>query len=322
MHGGVPVPTGNVQEGLRNLEEFGYTIHPGFLAPDQTRALRERLVEQAELELEAGVASFGSGIADAHALAGPPRDAALPPFQLVQFTPNKGRAFIDLLMHPTSLEYCRGIYGEIPFSLTIQVGSIVRPGASEMAIHTDQQLWPFPTPIPMMVAVMACLSDFEADGATTILMPGSHRRTDVPPWAGLTPEDSNCAVWAEAKAGSAIIWESRTWHGRAAAPPDRVRYSVGSMYAMHLQKPQDFYPAIIHDDVYATLSREEKQMLGFEATPYFGSRIGPRHAHDTRRNTNACYAYIPELRRGSGRSAVAVPDLHGPASLDGPRRVF
>jgi hypothetical protein len=33
----------SLEDGIRNLDEFGVTIHEGFLAPDTLRALPERL---------------------------------------------------------------------------------------------------------------------------------------------------------------------------------------------------------------------------------------------------------------------------------------
>jgi hypothetical protein len=45
-----------LEEGARNLDELGVTIHENFLPPDTLRVLQERLVEQAELEREQGVA--------------------------------------------------------------------------------------------------------------------------------------------------------------------------------------------------------------------------------------------------------------------------
>jgi hypothetical protein len=39
-----------LEDGARNLDELGVTIHEGFLAPDMLHALQDRFIEQAELE--------------------------------------------------------------------------------------------------------------------------------------------------------------------------------------------------------------------------------------------------------------------------------
>jgi len=44
--------------------------------------------------------------------------------------------------------------------------------------------------------------------------------------------------------------------------------------------------------------------MGFEIVQEYTGRIFPRSPDDTRRNTNARYPYIPELRRGGDKHAV------------------
>ena len=112
------------------------------------------------------------------------------------------------------------------------------------------------------------------------------------------------------KAGDALVFESRTWHCQGDSTSDELRLGIANVYGMHMVKPQDFYPAIIHDSVYDRLSEEDKDMLGFAVHYEYAGRIGPRNAHDLRANTNCRHPYIPELRRhGAGEEAVRYEDM-------------
>lgn len=307
-------PSRDIEHNKRNLDVFGYAIHEHFLSPAQVTALRERLEEQAALEREQGVAESGDrgheGTMDFRGA----QEKQLPPLQLIRFTPNKGRVFIDLMMHPTAAVYLKHVFKGVPYNVATQAGTILRKGAHQMVVHADQQAWPFLTPVPVMLNIFVPLSDFDADMGATRLVPGSHLRTPPriephPTTGGAYNPDPIEGIPAVATAGSAIMWESRTWHCSGASTSDKVRYSVATVYAMHFVKPQDFYPAMLHDDVYETLSEEERRMLGFEVHFEYAGRIGPRHPADTRCNTNCRHPYVPELRRGGSQRAVPVADM-------------
>lgn len=304
--------TPDLRQGKINLDRLGYTIHPGFLTPQQVETLQSRLEEQAELEREQDVAlisSSGHAGSDRH-IGG--RELSSPPVhQLVELLPNKGRAFIELMMHPLALSYAEHAFRGARFNLATQAGMLLRRGGKQQVVHIDQQAWPFATPIPVMLNVMICLVDFEANMGATCILPGSHLG-DPPSINGeIADAVALGMIPMTAPAGSALIWESRTWHCQGTHTSDKLRASIASVYATHFTKPQDFYPASIHDDVYDTLSDEEKRMLGFEVVHEYAGRIGPRNPFDGRTNTNIRRPFIPELRRDGVRQAVAKPGRQG-----------
>ena len=141
----------------------------------------------------------------------------------------------------------------------------------------------------MMFAMMICLSDFEADMGATLVAPGSHRfpLPQLDGGAGRAGQrDRLGACAADGPGGSALFWESRTWHGQGGSTSDKARVSIGSIWAQHFVKPQDFFPAIVHDDVYETLTDADKEVLGFRVVREFGGAIGPRSPGDRRSNLN------------------------------------
>lgn len=306
------VRTDNVDEGWEHLKKYGYTIHENFLTPEHLTALTARLNEQAEMEREQGVATLSaSGHAgeDRH-LGG--RDGAAAAYQQVGFLPNKGKEFRDLMAHPIALAYCAYAFNRQPFNLVTQGGMILRAGGAAQVLHADQQAIPFTTPFPVMLNIMTCLSDFEADMGATRIVPGSHLHSS--PDMTLEREDAVASIDSElipltAKAGSALIWESRTWHCQWASTSHKTRKSIATVYGVHFVKPQDVYSAIVHDDVYDMLTEEEKRLLGFEVAFQYGGRIAPRRPDDVRTNTNARYPYIPELRRDGTKQAVPVDSM-------------
>jgi ectoine hydroxylase-related dioxygenase (phytanoyl-CoA dioxygenase family) len=307
----LPTATPDIAQGKQNLDRHGYTIHEDLLSPQEVATLRERLDEQAALEGEQGVATFR--MADANTIAdrklGKPPAGSLPAWQAVLALPNKGRAFIDLAMHPVVAEYGRHVFGGVPHYMAQSTGLIVRRGSGGQVLHSDQIAVPFATPAPIYFHAMVALTDFEEGMGVTEMVAGSHLRPApriaIDPQSGkaITLEDAE-PVPMTCRAGSAIIFESRTWHRQGRSTSDKTRVSILNGYCMHFIKAQDNYAASIHDDVYESLSDAERSMFGFEVVSEYTGRIFPRYSGDRRANTNARYPFIPELHRGSDRRAL------------------
>jgi ectoine hydroxylase-related dioxygenase (phytanoyl-CoA dioxygenase family) len=307
----LPQPTQDVEQAKRDLDRCGYAIHDALLSPDEVKRIRERMEEQAELECDQGVATYrmadDSAIGDRH--LGRPPAGSLPAWQAVLALPNKGREFIDLAMHPVVAECGRHLFGSVPHYLAQSTGLFVRRGSGGQVLHSDQVAIPFGTPRPVYFHAMVALSDFEAGMGCTEMVPGSHLwpapRFRIDPQTHKAESlETYEAVPMQCKAGSAIIFESRTWHFQGRSTSDKTRVSILNGYCMHFVRAQDDYVASLHDDVYERLSTEERRMLGFEVVSEYTGRVFPRHAADRRCNTNARYPFIPELRRDGVAKAV------------------
>lgn len=296
------------EEGKANLDRYGYTAHEDFLTAEELPALRDRLEEQAELERAAGVAMLSSaGHAGSDKYIGAPREGRRIGYQEVKFLVNKGRVFLDLLHKPVAHEYAAHLFRGEPYNVATHSGVFLEKGSSRQVLHADQQAIPLVLDRPVMFLMMVCLSDFEADMGATLVAPGSHRFPA--PDLETDSDDQVRAIGSElvpltAKAGSAFFWESRTWHCQGASTSDKTRVSIGVAWAMHFIKPQDFFPAIVHDDVYETLSERDKELLGFSVIREYAGRIAPRTPDDRRANTNFEYPYVPELTSAGSKRAV------------------
>lgn len=308
----LPTLTHEPDQVKSDLDHSGVAFHADFLTPKQTAVLRDRVLEQAELEVEQGVAET-SATGTASELRFGADDAEAARFQAVSFLPNKGRVFIDFMKDPRLLDYCRHVFRDVPFYLAGQTGTIVRNGAAGQVIHTDQQAWPFLTPMPVMFNCALALSDFTPEMGSTRFVPMTQH--GPPPHIGFdgTGKVTNLEPVETAaqtlKAGSIALWDARLWHGQGESSCDNERIAIITTYVMHMVRAQDNYSALLHDEVLASLDDEERALLGFEVHFDYAGRIAPRSPDDRRSNLNYVYPYVPELRRESSARAVPRPDM-------------
>lgn len=314
---GLPAATRDHATFIASFVEHGVGFLEGFLDSERREALLMRVLEQAELEREQGVAELsGTGTASDTGFA--PAGAPPAPFQAVSFLPNKGRIFIDLATDARILAMVGAAFGGVPFYLTTASATIVRKGAAGQVIHADQQAWLFTTPVPAMVTLVACLTDFTPDMGSTRFVPGT--RENPPPPIGILPEtgvvgnlDPLQPEAFSARAGALAMWDGRIWHGQGASTSDVPRVAVIMTFAMHMVRAQDDFLASLHDDVLEGLTEQERQVLGFEVHYQYAGRVAPRFPGDARANTNFRYPYVPELRRGGPVRAIPLAD----AVIDG-----
>jgi ectoine hydroxylase-related dioxygenase (phytanoyl-CoA dioxygenase family) len=312
----LPAPTRDVEQGKRDLDEYGLAVHEGFVEGEQLKALRDRLVEQAELECEYGVALLSGQSRGGKTWYGHPEPGAMPGWQGIAALYNKGRVFIDYLKHPLFAEYNRHVFRGASWHLSAMTGLIVRRGAEPMVVHVDQQYMPR-TEVPTYLNCMLCLTEFEEVMGATRVVPKSHLG-GYPPQAfsaergAYNPEPID-TVAVEAPAGSVIFFESRTWHQSGISTSDKTRYSLTTLWQQHWVKPMDNIPLNLQRSVHDSLTEAELALLGFKAEP--SGRI-EASSPGGYQNTNRKTPYVPELRRGSDVRPVALDNMGDRKSAD------
>jgi len=305
----LPPPTRDIAQARRDLDEYGLCVHEGFVEGEQLKALRERMVEQAEMECEYGVALLSGQSRGGKTWYGHPEAGAMPGWQGIAALYNKGRVFIDYLKHPAFAEYNSHVFRGASWHLSAMTGLVVRRGAEPMVVHVDQQFMPR-TEVPTYLNCMLCLTEFEEVMGATRVVPRSHLG-GYPPQAfsaergAYNPEPID-TVAVEAPAGSVIFFDSRTWHQSGISTSDKTRYSLTTLWQQHWVKPMDNIALNLQREVYATLTEAELQMLGFKAEP--SGRIEAAAA-DGYQNTNRKTPYVPELRRGGAARPVALEGM-------------
>jgi hypothetical protein len=293
---GLPEPVTDVATGLENFGQYGFNHHRGYLDEATVSRLKDRVLEQAEMERELGVANIGGPKGAIDLVESVPGDKGSYCYQLVEFLPNKGRVFIDLFMHPLGLAYAKGVFGEHPSRLWASAATITQRGLARQNPHYDEGILPLDMCTrPTLLNIFICLTDFEEEMGATQIYPGTHRhigeitRDNIDEWPCFT---------AVAKAGDALMWDGRTWHGGGQHRSDKTRIAIGSGYNLLAVTSQHQYPTCLSDEVYETLSDEELKVLGFEAVEFgFTNRIIPRNASDRRSNVGRSTPFVPELHR-------------------------
>jgi ectoine hydroxylase-related dioxygenase (phytanoyl-CoA dioxygenase family) len=192
------------------------------------------------------------------------------PNQRVFLLQNKGDVFLELLENPIFKDVV-DYYLDDEFTQVAQYSAnIVGAGGEPMYLHQDQNSVQPITPFPMGVNTAVLLDDFtEANGATR-LIPGSHIAH-----RGLAPDNIYSiegTIAVEAPAGSAIIWDSRLWHGTGASQPGQApRRSIIILSYLPWARPHNNGVLSTHPSVYDKMSYELKTKFGYRVTNGQGS---------------------------------------------------
>ena len=248
----VPPPTRDLDQGLRNIAEYGLTIVPGVLTGDALKRARDALYAAAASD-RARAREQKFGLDYAHDETN----------QRVWNVLSRDPLFEDLAFHDTAVAYVKALLGW-PALLGNISANITGPGGGEMVLHADQIFVPEPwASEPQGMNVAWCLDDFtEANGATRFA-PGSHKLNRAPRSA-----DADVAtVPMEAEAGSIVVFESRVWHktghNRTA---DVHRAGVFAWYTKPIYRTQENWFLSLRPEVRQFASDDALVLLGYRTT--------------------------------------------------------
>lgn len=278
----LPAPTIDLDKAKSHMATFGYCIVQDALNPDEVQEVRTRFLEQVAAEEERGLA---------HNL--PDKK------QLVFFLINKGRVFTDMILNPALHEIVKSVLGD-EYLLSSFNGHIAHPGGYEN-FHTDQFWMPPPTTpdkrtlvrpgsvtrvgnrgkhvggeellsqrtiSPAVVCnAMWLLDDFTPDNGATIVVPKSHL-------SGRQPDGSMDAeanwVPAVGPAGSAVIFEGRTWHSTGINRTDKTRIGLTTNFCGPQFRQQENLQLGTRPEVLASMNDMQKKLLGFKPWQGYG----------------------------------------------------
>ena len=282
----LPQATQDLGRLTADLTAFGYCVIENALSPETTSAVLERLQEQAAAETAQGhqklddLQSFGDGN------------------QWVYMLINKGAVFRELLRQPVVRNVVAHVLGEHHL-LSNFAATITHPGNLQMGLHIDQWWLPVPhtcderqmragdlnrsnietgppapteRPInpPVVCNVLWMISDFTVENGATRLVPFSHR-SGRHPVADAVEETVNIT----GKAGSALVFEGRTWHAADFNRSDAPRYGITTFYCGPQFRQMDNYPYGTREDVVAELEPDLLKLLGFSPWRGYGATGEP-----------------------------------------------
>jgi ectoine hydroxylase-related dioxygenase (phytanoyl-CoA dioxygenase family) len=249
----LPPATTNWAQAKRDLERYGLAIIADALTSDELARLRRRIVEQAAGERAAGVASLEHGGAN----------------QRIWNLINKGDVFAELLHKPLVRDLMGHVLGG-RFIISSYTANIAGHGGEEMLLHSDQGYVPLEISIPLVANIMWMLDDFTEGNGATRVVPGSHLVRAHP-----DPRQRPRSVAAVGRAGSALVFDGRLWHGTGANVTDRKRHGVLTYFARPFMRAQENCTLSVADDVLAKASPWLKDLLGFRVWRSLGGVEGP-----------------------------------------------
>ena len=176
----------------------------------------------------------------------------------------------------------------------IRIG--LRPGGQAMALHCDQWWLPFPVPPranhprvgsitrttvptttpdpartliwpPAVVNVMFMITDYTERNGATRIVPGSHLSGAQPPRALPHPVPT---VAAEGKAGTAVIFEGRTWHAAGVNATDQPRFGITATYCGPMFRQLTNFTIGTREDVLRDAPPVLGRLLGFRIWSSYG----------------------------------------------------
>ncbi|MEM7533120.1 MAG: phytanoyl-CoA dioxygenase family protein [Chloroflexota bacterium] len=304
----LPQPTTDMTQAKADIDQFGFCFIKDALSPEQTAALRTRLVEQAQAEQTQGVA-YRDGAPNQNWGSFRGKDGALRkdafkqasggPNQRLWMLINKGNQFLELLSHAQMREVIDHVLGD-DYLLSSFTANIANPGGVPMKLHTDQWWMPLPirrepNPVPagslsrqksnwvepappnliapvVAVNIMWMLNDFTEENGGTRLVPGSHlsgRRPDH-------PEDANVeSIAAAGPAGTAMVFDGRIWHGTGANVSDGPRLGVLTTFCGPQFRPQENFTLGTKQAVLDEASPDLLALLGFKVWNAYGRLENP-----------------------------------------------
>ncbi len=283
----LPSATAEVSELCLDLDAHGYCIAKDLLDADTVEAIAERLSAQAAGERAAELDHPFPAEADGDHIN-----------QWVYLLHNKGTVFHQLALHPTARALASHVLGA-DHNLSAIDAHITYPGNKAMPLHTDQWWMPQPalpgerhnrqgdlkrgegpfgepTPAdraispPMVLNFMWMITDFTVANGGTRVVPGSHLSGVQPTGEARADEQQ-----PEGTAGSALIWEGRTWHGSGANTSDGHRLGLTTFFCAPVVRALTNMTYGTRPEVVEHLDDEMKRLLGFAPWNGYGATDEP-----------------------------------------------
>lgn len=288
-HWMLPTITTDLEQASRDLAHHGLALLGDALSPQELEAARRRLDAQARAERNEGIAFLERGdVSNGRYETG--QDL---PNQRVWSLINKGQIFRDIAVKQDLLAIVERAFARsygYPDDVLEQFGfdqvlisslgaNIARKGGVPMPLHADQGFAPGTTSYPLLVNVLWMLSDFREDNGATRVAPGSHAVDQ----SGFY-ENPPTTVPVQARAGTAMIFDGRLWHGTGQNVTNEPRYALFTTFCRPFVRQIENYALSLTSSAYEACSDQLLALLGFRTWSVLGSVEGSSHGDLVNRN--------------------------------------
>jgi ectoine hydroxylase-related dioxygenase (phytanoyl-CoA dioxygenase family) len=234
-------------DGLR-LDKDGYLVLDGFMTPRRLARLRERVEQLFAEEGEAAGAEFKQE----------------PGCRRLANLADKGDVFLDVIADPRVLAYVRHVLGPDVKLSSLNARSVNPHGAEAQPLHADMAA------IPDEKGYWVCntvwmLDDFTADNGTLRIVPGSHRRRELPQQVLADPlAEYPDQVLITGRAGSVVVLNAHAWHAGTANRTRRSRTAVHAFYCRRDRPQQQYQKRLLRPEVQGSLSPQLRELLALD----------------------------------------------------------
>ena len=272
----------------REMDENGYCIVENLIDSATILEIQRRIETQARAEQEQGVTAIDQVQSE--------NDKN----QWVYLLINKGEIFQRLLEESTVHQIVEHVLGP-HYLLSDFAATITHPGNKQMGLHKDQWWLPEPRmpgvlhqrcgdinrenvqkgspapsnlPInpPVVCNVLWMVSDFTVENGGTRIVPRSHLSGTNP-----EPYGEYETINATGKAGSAVIFEGRTWHSADLNTSHAPRYGITTYYGAPQFRQMLNFTYATRQEVLRGISKRTEYLLGFKPWGGYGA-TGDQHA--------------------------------------------
>ncbi len=235
-----------MQHHIDAIEEYGYTIIPDVLRPEEADRLREDLER---IERACSIVPACNPFEGHHTVR---------IYNLLA----RGECYARIPVDPAVLPVVEAVLD--PGCLISSLSSIaIGPGETAQMLHSDDQVIGLPRPHPALVCnTMWALTDFTADNGATRVVPGSHKATRCPDPSG-DAEAEAAAVPAEMSTGSVLIWHGSLWHGGGANATPKRRVGIAMNYCAGFIRQQENQQLGIPREIARDFSPRLKELVGY-----------------------------------------------------------
>ena len=229
------------------LEEQGFLIFPGLIAPARVARLNERVEELFALEGENAGSEFKME-------AGARRIAN---------AVDKGEVFEEAIDHPLVLAAVEVVLGADFKLSSLNVRSANPHNGCAQPLHVDGGELPDARGNSVCNSVWL-LDDFTEDNGALRIVPGSHRWGSGPDGRYAPEPGAKGEMLVTGKAGDVVVMNAHLWHGGSENFTDRQRRAMHVYYTRGDKPQQQYQKRLVRSEVQARLSPLRRRILALD----------------------------------------------------------